>query len=81
MATKFGLDEIGKPAPQWMERLWTALTMFVFPAMAAFVLALTPNVISEHTANIMGACGTFFMGLFKGLKFLFSDENQPGNGT
>ena len=78
---KFGIDEIGKPSPQWMERVWTALTMFIFPALAAFVLTLTPNIISEHAANVMGACGTFLMGIIKGLKFLFSDENQPGNGA
>ena len=70
---KFGIDEIGKPSPQWMERLWTALTMFIFPACAAYFLALPPDVMTEHTKNILGASGTFFLAIFKGLKFLFSD--------
>lgn len=81
MALKFGIDEIGKPAPKWMERIWTALTMIIFPACAAYVLALTPEYISEHTANILGATGTFFLAIFKGLKFLFSDDQIPGNGA
>jgi hypothetical protein len=73
---RFGIDEIGKPSPKWMERLWTALTMFIFPACAAYILALPADVMSEHTKNILGASGTFFLAVFKGLKFLFSDVDS-----
>ena len=74
---KFGIDQIGKPAPQWMERLWTALTLFIFPACAAYMLSLPEDLVREHTKHVLGACGTFFLAIFKALKFLFSDEPNP----
>ena len=74
--TKFGIDQIGKPAPVWLSRLLNTLIIIVMPALATFILAIPNEILSADAKNFLGALATFGLALLKGLQFLMGEEKQ-----
>ena len=73
--TKFGIDQIDKPAPNWIGRLLNTLIIIVMPAMATFVLAIPNDMLSADNKNFFGALATFGLAILKALQFLLGEEN------
>lgn len=74
---KFGLNQINKPSPRWMERCLNALIIIIMPAMATFILAIPTDIINADTKNLMGALATLTIALLKAIQFLSGEENEP----
>ncbi len=71
---KFGIDQLHKPSPLWMERLVNALIMLVMPALATFVLTIPEAWLSAEVKNFLGAGATFSIALMRALLFLFGEQ-------
>ncbi|MFN8299475.1 MAG: hypothetical protein U0T75_10235 [Chitinophagales bacterium] len=76
---KFGLDQLHKPAPAWMERAINALIMLVMPALATFVLTIPDAWLSAEVKNFLGAGATFSIAVLKALLFLFGEQTSTNH--
>lgn len=71
---KFGIEQVGNDAPQWMTRLFTALVVVIIPSFGAMVTTLPPDVMTDKTKLLIGIFVTFGLSLIRGTMMLFGAE-------
>lgn len=76
---KFGINQIGKEAPEWLVKLIDILIMFIMPAFVAFILSIPDKYLSMDFKNLLGAGATFVIAILKGIQYMSGkkDNQQP----
>jgi hypothetical protein len=71
---KFGLDQIKKPSPDWMDNFLTG-AMVILGAFSIYVLSVPPKFIDPETTNFIGATSTFLISVFRVFQ-MFSGKSK-----
>lgn len=78
--TKFGLDQMDKPAPLWYRRFSNGMIMFIIPGGVGVVQGLTMSAASRNVLMLVLA---FLPALLKGIGVMMGNGQYytPSNET